>query len=138
MAAITVVDEFEDLRRTADEVDIDEGTELWARLGLVCRGVAYMVAGALAFQVAWSAGSAASADTEGALHAVADEPLGRGLFVALAVALAGAGIWRLGEAIWACARRAPPPEADDAAPPVGRQGAGVPRARGRHRPPRLR
>jgi hypothetical protein len=98
MAAITVVDEFEDLRRSADEVKIDEGTELGARLGLVGRGVAYMIAGAVAFQIAWS-GAAADAGA-GALRAVADEPVGRGLLVALAVALAGGALWHLGEALW--------------------------------------
>ena len=99
MSELTMVDEYDDLRRTAAQVEIDEGTELGARLGLFGRGVAYMIAGAVAFQVAWSGASEAGAGA-GGLRAVADEPVGRGLLIALAVALAGGALWHLGEALW--------------------------------------
>jgi hypothetical protein len=93
-------DEFEVLRRTATQVDIDDGTELWARLGFVARGVVYLIVGALAMQIAWSSSPTTEASKDGALRTVADQPFGEGLLVALAAALAGYALWQFSEALW--------------------------------------
>lgn len=63
------------------------------RAGLVSRGTVYLVVAVLAVRVA--EGSDEQADRQGALEAVARQPLGRGLLVVLAVGFAGYMVWRL-------------------------------------------
>lgn len=79
------VDEFEDLRRTADQVTIHQGTRVWERLGLLGRGVAYGLAAAAALELTWNGG-----DTRTALV----------LLDALTVVVAAAALWHLGVAVW--------------------------------------
>ena len=79
------VDEFEDLRRTADQVTIHEGTQLWGRLGLLGRGVAYGLAAAAALELTWNGSGT---------------PTGRALLGALAAVVGVAALWHLGVALW--------------------------------------
>ena len=68
--------------------------ERLGRLGLVAKGTLYAVVGILAFKVALG-GREESPDREGALQAIAQQPLGKGLLVLLAVGLAGYALWQL-------------------------------------------
>lgn len=64
-----------------------------ARIGLACRGVLYLLVGALALEVAL--GGSAQADSGGALRTVAAQPLGTVLIAVLAAGLAGLTLWKL-------------------------------------------
>src|SRR5947208_15189969 len=65
-----------------------------ARPGLIARGVVYGVIGVLAIKMA--VGSAGTApNQQGALQAIARQPFGKVLLIALAVGLAGYAGWRL-------------------------------------------
>ena len=97
---MTTVDQFEDLRRSASQVEIHQRNDLWPRLGFVGRGVVYLVVAALALQIAWSGAPDTEASKEGAVRAVADQPAGQALLVGLVVALTAYALWRLGEALW--------------------------------------
>lgn len=68
------------------------------RAGLVAKGVLYAVVGILAIKVALGA-QEEDAGKEGALRAIAAQPLGRALLVALAVGLAGYAAWRLAQGL---------------------------------------
>lgn len=63
------------------------------RAGLTARGVHYIAVGVLALHVAF--GNEQRADRDGALQAVARQPLGRLLLVVLAAGMVGMVIWRL-------------------------------------------
>jgi Domain of Unknown Function (DUF1206) len=67
------------------------------RLGLVAKGVSFVVVAILAIQVAVGAGGK-PADRQGALDAVADEPFGWMLILAFAAGFAGYAVWRLAQA----------------------------------------
>lgn len=66
------------------------------RLGLVARGVMYVVVGALAANVA--RGADEQADRQGALRTIGRTPVGRWALLALVVGFAGYAVWRLAEA----------------------------------------
>ena len=68
------------------------------RLGLVAKGVSFLLVAILAIQVAVGAGER-PADRQGALDAVADEPLGWLALVLLAVGFAGYALWRFAQAL---------------------------------------
>ena len=97
---MSAVDQFEDLRRSAAQVDIHQRNDLWPRLGFVGRGVVYLVVAALALQIAWSSAPTTEASKEGAVRAVAEQPAGNALLIVLAIALSAYGLWRLGQALW--------------------------------------
>lgn len=65
-----------------------------ARAGLVARGVLYGIVGMLALQVAFGRRTQ-QPDKNGALAAVAHQPLGKVLLAAVAVGFAGYALWRL-------------------------------------------
>jgi Domain of Unknown Function (DUF1206) len=67
------------------------------RLGLIAKGVSFLLVAALAIQVAVGAGGE-PADRQGALDAVADEPLGWIPLLLLAVGFAGYALWRFAQA----------------------------------------
>ncbi len=69
-----------------------------ARAGLATRGVLYLVVAALAIQVARGVGDE-RADKQGALRAVARQPLGRVLVLLMAIGLGGYALWRFVDAI---------------------------------------
>ncbi|MGQ0521363.1 MAG: DUF1206 domain-containing protein [Actinomycetota bacterium] len=90
----TLGDHHED---TGDELAERAGDSPWveglARAGLAARGVLYVVVGILALQVA-SGKRGEHADKQGALAALARQPLGKVLLVAVAVGFAGYALWR--------------------------------------------
>ncbi len=69
-----------------------------ARAGLATRGVLYLVIAALAVQLARGAGDE-QADKQGALRAVARQPLGRALVLIMAIGFGGYALWRFVAAI---------------------------------------
>lgn len=77
-----------------------DGARKAARLGFVARGVVYMLIGVVAFRLATQRTTGESADREGALAQLADAPFGSVLLVAVAIGLAGYGLWRFTEALW--------------------------------------
>jgi hypothetical protein len=93
----THVDAIDQARATAATSD---WTERAGRLGLVARGVVYVLLGIIAFRIA-TGGAAASgetADKGGALQLLAEQPLGGLLLALLALGLASYAAWRLVEA----------------------------------------
>ena len=68
------------------------------RVGLVAKGVIYLVVGILAINVALGAREE-SPDREGALRTIGEQPFGKSLLVLLAVGLAGYALWRFAQAI---------------------------------------
>jgi len=70
--------------------------ERLGRLGLVAKGVVYLVLAILAVKVALGARDE-EADKEGVLREIAAQPFGRGLLTALAVGMFGYAIWRLAQ-----------------------------------------
>ena len=73
--------------------------ESLARVGFVVKGVLYMVVGALALQLAISAGGRITGTT-GALTTVLGQPFGRVLLLVAAVGLCGYAIWRVLQGIF--------------------------------------
>lgn len=65
-----------------------------ARLGLASRGVIYLLLGALAVELAVRHGRGRNVDRRGAMQAVAAQPGGVVLLVALTVGFAGYAVWR--------------------------------------------
>lgn len=75
-----------------------EWAERAGRVGLVARGVVYVLLGIVAFRVAWGDRSEA-ADKGGALELLRQQPLGDALLAAVAVGLACYALWCLVEAV---------------------------------------
>ncbi|HEV2889835.1 MAG TPA: DUF1206 domain-containing protein [Frankiaceae bacterium] len=73
-----------------------DGVQRLARLGLLGRGVLYVVVAILAANIA--RGSRAEADRQGALRVIGDHGLGRIALAAVAVGFAGYALWRVLEA----------------------------------------
>jgi len=73
--------------------------ETLARVGFVVKGVLYTVVGALALQLAISAGGRITG-TSGALTTVLEQPFGRGLLVVAAIGLFGYATWRVLQGIF--------------------------------------
>lgn len=86
-------------RMRAREVGQSAAARVAARVGLVARGVVYVLVGALALQIAFGHGGA-QADRTGALQLVARTPGGEILLWALAVGFAGLALWRYAEAAY--------------------------------------
>jgi hypothetical protein len=79
--------------RAAKKAQNSKPVEWLARLGLVSRGIVWLVVGLLAVQVA--RGSNTKADKNGALHTIADQPFGHLLLVVLVLGFFGYAAWRL-------------------------------------------
>jgi len=95
--------------RSKDAIETAAGSTWLARLarwGLAVRGGLYLVVALLALRVAMGDRSERP-DKEGALGAVANQPLGRLLLVVAAIGFAGYALWRFTEAVVG------PPEEDD-------------------------
>ena len=69
-----------------------------ARLSLVAKGLLYALVAVLALQIAFGSGGS-EADSAGALHTVARQPLGRALVLALAAGFAVYAGWQLFAAV---------------------------------------
>ena len=65
-----------------------------ARVGLVARGLVYLVIGVLALQLAFGEGGKA-VNQQDALKTIAHQPFGKTLLILLAIGLAGYALWRL-------------------------------------------
>ncbi|MBA2331951.1 MAG: DUF1206 domain-containing protein [Actinobacteria bacterium] len=71
--------------------------ERLGRLGLAAKGVLYLVVGILAAQVAL--GDSEQADSQGALRAIAEQPLGKLQLGILALGLAAYALWRFAQGV---------------------------------------
>lgn len=72
---------------------VREWVEGAGRAGLTVRGLLYLIVGVIALQIAF--GGSQRASREGALQAVARQPLGRVLVALLAVGMASYAIWQV-------------------------------------------
>jgi len=68
------------------------------RLGLIARGILYLLVGGLAIDVAQGQ-TGATASQQGAIEAVAGRPFGHALLIAFAIGLAGYAAWRATQAL---------------------------------------
>ncbi|MEV1291480.1 DUF1206 domain-containing protein [Pseudonocardia sp. NPDC049635] len=84
--------------RGARDVAHSTPVRLAARVGIAANGVLHLLIGWLAVQVAL--GSGGQADQNGALGAIAAEPLGRALLWVLVVGFAAVVLWRSVSAMW--------------------------------------
>lgn len=98
----SVTTTLDDRKDTGDELADRAGDSPWveglARAGLAARGVLYAVVGALALQVAFGK-RGEHADKQGALTALARQPLGKLLLVVVSIGFAGYALWRLLSAV---------------------------------------
>jgi len=83
-------------KRGARKAAGSDSVQRLARLGLVGRGVLYVVVAILAANIA--RGSKAAADRDGALRVIGSNGLGRVGLIAVAVGFAGYALWRILEA----------------------------------------
>jgi hypothetical protein len=65
-----------------------------ARVGLVARGLVYLIIGVLALQLVFDAGGKA-ANQQDALKTIAHQPFGKTMLILVAIGLAGYALWRL-------------------------------------------
>jgi hypothetical protein len=65
-----------------------------ARFGIVAQGVSFLIVGILSLELAVGEGGTAT-DREGALHRLAEDGLGRGLVIVLALGFGAYALWRL-------------------------------------------
>jgi hypothetical protein len=70
------------------------GFEWLARAGIATYGVVYVIIGVLAIKLALGDGGKAT-NQQGALHTIAQQPLGKVLLVLVAIGLGGYAFWRL-------------------------------------------
>lgn len=66
-----------------------------ARIGLVARGVVYLIVGVLALELAFGIEDGKAANQQDALKAIAEQSFGRILLVLVALGLFGYALWRL-------------------------------------------
>lgn len=76
------------ITRAAREADEEEGLRLAARIGLIARGVVYVIFGIIAFNLARGDSSSGDPSTKGALGELAGKSYGAVLLVLLGVGLA--------------------------------------------------
>jgi hypothetical protein len=75
-----------------------DGFEWLSRAGFAARGVVYATIGILAIKLALGSGGT-NASQQGALRAIARQPFGKGLLIAVAIGLGGYALWRLVRAV---------------------------------------
>ncbi|MEU6390837.1 DUF1206 domain-containing protein [Streptomyces sp. NPDC046939] len=85
-------------RQAANSSVVDTG----ARVGLIARGVLYILIGVLALRVAFG-GENQEADSSGAIRELAQQPFGKVLVWAVGIGLVGMALWRLSEALFGSA-----------------------------------
>ena len=68
-----------------------------ARAGFAARGIVYVIIGILAIKLALGSGGT-SANQQGALRAIADQPFGKVLLILVSIGLGGYSLWRLARA----------------------------------------
>lgn len=69
-----------------------------ARAGFAARGIVYVIMGILAVKLALGSGGT-SANQQGALRAIAEQPFGKVLLILVAIGLGGYALWRLARAL---------------------------------------
>jgi len=77
-----------------------EWRDTLARVGLVAKGVLYLVLGLLAIQFARGEASSDEVSQTGAIQTVAEQPFGKFLLVALVVGLAALTLWHVIQAVY--------------------------------------
>ncbi len=92
-----IMDLSQDAKTAARQAANSKSLEWLARLGLISRGVVYLLIGALALQIAFGE-SGSQADQGGAVRAIASKPFGEALLWILAFGFAGLALWRFSEA----------------------------------------
>lgn len=75
-----------------------DGFEWLSRAGFAARGIVYLIIGILAVKLALGS-SGTRPDQQGALRAIAAQPLGSVLLILVAIGLGGYGLWRLTRAL---------------------------------------
>ena len=92
-----------------EKADTGSGWYEWlARIGLVAKGISYVILGVLAIGVAVGKGGKTTSRS-GALAELAEHPLGKVLLIALAIGFACYALWRI---VQAFAERAEDPDAE--------------------------
>jgi hypothetical protein len=86
-----------EIKAGAEQAGQSASVEWLGRIGLAAKGVSFGIVAALAIQVAL-ADEGRTRDRPGALRALADEPFGRALLVALAAGFAAYALWRFAQA----------------------------------------
>src|SRR3712207_6139110 len=87
-------------KQAARRAERSTAVELLGRLGLLSRGVIWLVMGLLALQVASGGDERETrADRSGALRAIEERPFGTALLVVLLVGFLGYATWRLLEGL---------------------------------------
>ena len=93
--------------RTARRAANSRALDVLARVGFLAKALIYALVGVLAIQIAF--GDHEEADQQGALHAVAQQPLGAVVLWLMVAGLVGYALWRLCQASGAGARSATAP-----------------------------
>lgn len=83
----------------ASDSNTHKTIETLARFGYLAKGVVYALVGVLAALAAAGLGGRATG-TKGAINALAGQPFGQFLLVALALGLAGYVVWRCVQGVW--------------------------------------
>jgi hypothetical protein len=86
-----------EIKAGAKQAGQSRSVEWLGRVGLAAKGVSYAIVAVIAIRVALGDGGNTE-DRQGALRALADEPLGRELLIALAAGFAAYGLWRFVQA----------------------------------------
>ena len=87
----------EAVREGGETVVQSTGFEWLSRAGFVARGLIYGIIGVLALRLAVGQGGRTT-NQQGALHTVANQPLGKALLTLLAIGLGGYALWRFARA----------------------------------------
>ena len=87
----------EAVREGGETVVQSRGFEWLSRAGFVARGLIYGIIGVLALRLAVGHGGRTT-NQQGALHTVANQPLGKALLTLLAIGLGGYALWRFARA----------------------------------------
>jgi hypothetical protein len=87
-----------DVTRAGDQARRSGTMRTAARVGLLAFGLVHLLIAWISVQVAW--GDSGEASSQGALHALADQPLGSALLWIVAAGLAALAVWQLLTAVW--------------------------------------
>lgn len=86
------------IRAGGEELVRSDGFEWLARAGFAARGIVYVIIGILAIKLALGSGGT-SANQQGALRTISEQPFGKVLLILVAVGLGGYAVWRLARAV---------------------------------------
>jgi fumarate reductase subunit D len=86
-------------RTSGEKVSRSRGFEWLARAGFAARGLIYGIIGILAIKLAVGSGNT-TANQQGALKTIAQQPFGKVLLILVAIGLGGYALWRLLHALF--------------------------------------